>query len=309
MALGRRLLLALAGLAGLLFYALLAVLGYRVASALWAQRPDRLTTILVVVTTGVVLGYLSYRTGTTQLRRQLDAAPLAPGQAPTVHQRLGAVADRMEIEPPELLVASLGAPNALAIAGDGGAIVLDRRLFGLLSAAELEALLAHELAHLETNDALIQTVTYSLVQTVAGLVAMVVLPIALVLGGFARALALLRGRPESAHRSLLGRAQRFALIVVAGLGVLITVLAMGYSRRREYAADERAGEVSDPLALARALTKIERASTPGFGLLTPLYVHGDEEGPLTRLLSTHPPLDERVERLREMAEGRRIDVR
>ena len=308
MALGRRLLLALSGLAGLLFYALLAVLGYRVASALWAERPDPLTTILVVVTTGVVLGYLSYRSGTTQLRGQLDAVPLPPGHAPTVYQRLEAVTDRMGIEPPELLVARLGAPNALAIAGDGGAIVLDRRLLALLSAPELEALLAHELAHLETNDALVQTVTYSLVQTVAGLVAMVVLPVALVLGGFARALALLRGRPESANRSLLGRAQRFALVAIGGLGVLIAVLVMGYSRRREYAADERAGEVSDPLALARALTKIERASTPGFGLLTPLYVHGDEEGPLTRLLSTHPPPDERVERLREMVEGRRIDV-
>jgi len=305
MALGRRLSLALTGLVGLCFYALLAALGYRVLTALWDSRPDPLTALLVVVATGLTLGYLSYRSGTTQLRRRIGAAPLPPEYAPTAHRRLAVLADRMAIDRPELLVAGLAMPNALAIGGDGGAVVLDRRLLRLLSPAELEALLAHELAHLETNDALLQTVGYALVQTVAGLVAMVVLPVALLLGGFARAFAFLRGRPESAGRSLLGRAQRFALLVVTGLGFLVAVLAMGYSRRREYAADARAAEVTDPLALARALVKIERASTPAFGLLTPLYVHGDEDGPLARLLSTHPPLDERIERLEAMAEGRR----
>jgi heat shock protein HtpX len=71
-----------------------------------------------------------------------------------------------------------------------------------------------------------------------------------------------------------------------------------------------------PLALARALRKIERAGQPGGGLLSPLYVHAEEEDPLTRLLSTHPPMDARVERLVELAETRgardddgRVDVR
>jgi len=301
MTLGRRLLLALTGVAGLCFYALLAALGYRALSVLWAARPDPLTMTVLVVATGVTLGLVSYWSGTTQLRRQVGAVPLPPEYAPEVHRRLAAVADRMAAGRPELLVAGLGMPNALAIGGDGGAVVLDQRLLGLLSPAELEALLAHELAHLETNDALLQTVGYSLVQTVAGLVAMLVLPVAVLLGGFARAVAFLRGRPESASESLLGRAQRFALVVVAGIGVLVALLAMGYSRRREFAADARAAEVTDPLALARALAKIERASTPAFGLLTPLYVHGDEDGPLTRLLSTHPPLDERIERLAAIA--------
>jgi len=302
MAVGRRLFLALAGVAGLCFYALVAVLGYRVLTALWAARPNPLTVAVVVVATGLTLGYLSYRSGTTQLRRRLGAVPLPAEIAPGVHHRLTTVADRMALDRPELLLAGMDMPNALAIAGNGGAVVLDRRLLELLSPTELEALFAHELAHLETNDALLQTVGYSLVQTVAGLVAMVVVPVALLLGGFARAFAFIRGRPESAGQSLLGRAQRFALFVVVGLGVVVAMLAMGYSRRREFAADARAAEVADPLALARALVKIERASTPAFGLLTPLYVHGDEDGPLARLLSTHPPLDARIERLEAIAD-------
>jgi heat shock protein HtpX len=58
----------------------------------------------------------------------------------------------------------------------------------------------------------------------------------------------------------------------------------------------------NPVALARALRKIQRASEPGWGLLSTLYVHGDDDGLLTRLLSTHPPMDDRIERLVEMGE-------
>ncbi|WP_372479729.1 M48 family metallopeptidase [Halomicrobium sp. HM KBTZ05] len=309
MALGRRLLLALAGLATLCVYGVLAVAGYRLATFLWANRPDPLLAAVVVLTTGIALGYHSYRVGTMQLRRQLDAVPLAPERAPRVHRRLDAVAERMGVARPELLVAELSAPNALAIGGGRDAIVVDRRLLRLLSPTEIEALLAHELAHLETNDALIQTLAYNLVQTLTGVVALIVLPVATLLGGFARAFALVRGQPEAASRSLLGRAQRLALLSIAGLGLVVGLLAMGYSRRREYAADERAAAVADPLALARALRTIERASKPGFGLLTPLYVQGEEDTPLARLLATHPPIDERIERLRAMADHRRIDGR
>ena len=69
--------------------------------------------------------------------------------------------------------------------------------------------------------------------------------------------------------------------------------------------------VSEPVTRVAALRRTERAAGPGFGLLTPLYVHGDEDGPLTRLLSTHPPLDERVERLKALADQRRrrIEIR
>jgi len=58
----------------------------------------------------------------------------------------------------------------------------------------------------------------------------------------------------------------------------------------------------DPLALARALRKVERAAGAEWGLLGPLDVRGDGDGPLTRLLATHPPMDDRVGRLVEKAE-------
>ncbi len=132
---------------------------------------------------------------------------------------------------------------------------------------------------------------------------MLVLPLVILAGGIARALALVRGRPDRWTESLLGRVQHSALGVVGLLTVALTLLVLAYSRRREWAADDRAAAVTgNPLALARALRKIERASTPDLGLLTPLYVHGEDDNALSRLLSTHPPMDERIDRLVERAE-------
>ena len=82
---------------------------------------------------------------------------------------------------------------------------------------------------------------------------------------------------------------------------LLTAVVQAYSRRREYAADETAARATGrPLALATALEKIDRAVTPG-GLLSTLVVNGDEEGPVTDLLASHPPMVDRIDRLRRLA--------
>ena len=68
-------------------------------------------------------------------------------------------------------------------------------------------------------------------------------------------------------------------------------------------ADGRAVEVTgNPGALARALRTIDRASTPEVGPLRQLYVHSEADSELSRLLSTHPPMDERIQRLQERAQ-------
>lgn len=96
-------------------------------------------------------------------------------------------------------------------------------------------------------------------------------PIVVLTGGIARPLALLRGDPSSWTRSWLGRAQRYTLQVVAGLGFAVTLLTLGDSRRRELAAGDRAIETTgNPVELAWALTKIEQTSKPETGLLRQL---------------------------------------
>lgn len=300
---GVRVLMFLVGLALLAFYLAAAVVGYRILLVLWAARPDPLTAVVVVVAMAVLFGVLSYRYGTARLLAGLDARDLPRERAPDLHRRLDRVADEMDVARPRLVVGRLRAPNALALGGRGaGVVVVDRSLFHLLDGPAFEAILAHELAHLESNDALVQTVAYSALRTVVSLVLLPLVPLVVLSAGLARAVAWMSGRPLEWDRTPLGRLQYRVGQAVALLLVLLTAVVRAHSRRREYAADDRAVEVTgDPLALARALRRIERASQPGWGLLSPLYVEGDEDGTLARLLATHPPMDERIARLVERA--------
>jgi heat shock protein HtpX len=197
MAVTRRLLMAVVGLLSLLAYLVAAYVGYILFLPVWDSRPSPLTAALVVVGTAIVLGVLNYWAATARLKRSLDAVELSRARVPEVYHRLDTLVNQMDIETPTLLLAELPVPNAFAVGGGAGVIVVDRRLFRLLSVSEFEALLAHELAHLETRDALVQTVAYSLVRTFVGLVGLAVFPVVVLTGGIARSLALLRGDPSS----------------------------------------------------------------------------------------------------------------
>ena len=105
------------------------------------------------------------------------------------------MADRLGVAPPAVAVARMEMPNALAVGGGRGTIVLDGRLFRLLDGPELEGILAHELAHLESHDGLVQTLAYSLVRTAVGLVALALFPVTLLLRGVSRAAAWVGGEP------------------------------------------------------------------------------------------------------------------
>jgi heat shock protein HtpX len=219
----------------------------------------------------------------------------------------------MAVGRPALYVATMQAPNALALGSRGrGAVVLDRSLFRLLDQTELRAIVAHELAHLESRDSLVQTLALGLFRTLFGIVLLALFPVSLLLTGVARGVAWAAGRPRGWEENPVTRLRQAVGRVLLGVFVAVTLLVRAHSRRREFAADDRAVEVTgDPLALARALQKIERASSPEWSLLSPLYVHDDEDDDRwTRLLSTHPPVDERVDRLVARAEddGRRVAV-
>uniref|UniRef100_A0A7D5GKC3 M48 family metalloprotease n=2 Tax=Natrinema halophilum TaxID=1699371 RepID=A0A7D5GKC3_9EURY len=290
--------MALVGLLLLLWYFGLAVASYWVLSVLRVSAPDPGVTLLLLLGTAVVGGVLSYRLGTRQLLSRLEAVELPRSHAPAFYRHLDRLESRMDVDSPSVLIARLPMPNAFALGtGRNGVIVLDRSLLRLLSLDELEALVAHELAHLESHDALVQTLAYSIFRTAAGLVFFLFAPLLLPIAGIARSVAWMRGNPQSWSETVFGRLLRvFEGGILVAL-VVLTLVARAHSRRREYAADERATEVTgNPLALARALRTIERASVPYQGLLATLYVH-TEADTLSRLLATHPSTDERIDRL------------
>jgi heat shock protein HtpX len=301
---GRRTLAVLIGLVVLSGYLAAAYLVYRALALLVAGRPDPAVLVVAFLLATLLSGYLSYRFGTVGLLRSLDARALPRGHAPALHRRLDALAERMELERPDLLVASLGAPNAIALGSSRrGALVLDVGLFRLLDGDELTAIVAHELAHLESDDGLVRAMVHASIQTLVGVALVVAAPVALALTGVGKGVAWMTGRRN--NPALRVRAAIGALVGLAAF--LVTAFVRARARRREFAADDRAAAVTgDPLALARALRKIERASQPRIG---PFRIPVErEEGPLERVLSTHPSTDERVERLAERAKGRRVPV-
>jgi heat shock protein HtpX len=209
----------------------------------------------------------------------------------------------MGIDRPDVYIARLGQPNAFVLGSR--TLVIDHSLVRLLTPAELEGVLAHELAHLEGYDSLLQTLAMSVLRMVTTLMLVVVLPFVAVVSLGCWGLSLLVGRPVRGPSSVGSGVRRGMVRIVIGLLIAPTLVLQAYSRRREYAADRRAVTVLDePLALARALEKIQRANEPGWGLFSWVFSTRDrrtDRTPLERAFASHPPTDERVSRVREAA--------
>ena len=301
------------GLFLLAFYAVVAAAGYRLLTLLWAARPAPGAVVLLVGWLTVFSGYLSYRFGTAQLLGSLDAVELPRDRAPGLYRRLDRLCEGYGVDQPRVLVADLPTPNAFALgSARDGTLVIDRSLFRVLDGTELTGILAHELAHLASYDALVQTLAYSTLRTLTGVLVVLLAPFALVATGLAQATAWIAGRPGAWQSTPWGRLRYRAEQAVMVLLSVLTLVLLARSRRREYAADARAASVTgNPLALARALRKIQRYNEPRWGLLSLLSV-GNDDDELTRMLSTHPSTEERIERLVERAdeagEGVRVPV-
>jgi heat shock protein HtpX len=294
----------LVGLVVLAVYTAAALLALAVVRWLVTNPPGLFPAGLAFAVGVVVAAYVGYRAGTVRLVASLQARELPREQAPELYRRVDHLVGSMRAGQPPLLVADLGAPNALSVGGPRrGAVIIDRSLLRFLTVDELEGILAHELAHLESYDTFLNTLAVTVVRTLSGLVFLLVLPVVLFLAGVDRAAGWFAGRP-GARAGLLRAFQWVVMAVFGAVFGLLTLAYLAYSRRQEYAADRRAaGVTGNPAALARGLAKIERATDPRSGLLSMLYTH--EERNRHRLLSTHPPLDRRIERLLESSEGTR----
>src|SRR5579862_3319448 len=207
----------------------------------------------------------------------VGARELLPGEAPALHATVESLAARAGVIRPRLYVLADGFPRMLSAgrgAGGGAALGLSVGLLGVAAPAELEGLVAHELAHLSRRDVLVQTTAVT--------IAAVLVDASRLGGYFSRALLFVLGPVAASFVHLL------------------------LSPKREYDADLFAAELcGSPHGLADALLRLEQAA----GLVSfqaspatePLYAANPfaEEG-LARLFVTHPPLGERVRRLRAL---------
>jgi heat shock protein HtpX len=205
------------------------------------------------------------------------------------------LAQRAQIPTPKVYIVESAEPNAFATGRDPehGVVAVTTGIMRTLNHDELAGVIAHELTHIKNHDTLVSAISASM----AG----VITQFAYLL----RWSSLLGGNRQRGGTSMLSS---LALMIVAPLAA--TLIQMGISRTREFAADEGAAQITGkPLALADALTKIDTqahatqtttiAANPA---TASLFIINPFNGGLAAWFSTHPPTADRVARLQTLAQ-------
>ena len=253
----------------------LAVLALLLGALGWELGGYRLA--LLFIGSAVLLAAAVYWYADRIVLGMVGARELLEGEAPALHSTLDRLALRAGVIKPKLYVLADSYPRALSAgrgAGGGSGLALSVGLMGVASPAEIEGILAHELAHLRHRDVLVQTIA-------------VVVSAAII---------------ETSRVG--GVAQRVLLFVLGPIAAAFVHLLL--SHKREFEADRYAAEIcGSPHGLADALVRLEQAmQLVGFEAspaTEPLYTTNPfaDEG-LAALFGSHPPVGDRVRRLREL---------
>jgi heat shock protein HtpX len=215
------------------------------------------------------------------------AKPLSESEAPKLYQMVRELTTRADLPMPRLFMIPSDQPNAFATGRNPkhAAVAVTSGITKLLSEDELRGVISHELAHVRNRDIL--------TQSVAAAIGTVITWIAYMLVWF--------GGDDDSPVGLIGS---LALFILAPISASLIQLAI--SRQREYSADATGAQIcGNPESLASALLRLEegvKAMPMQVNQATePLYiVKPFSGGGIASLFSTHPPIEERVRRLRQM---------
>ena len=278
--------------------------------------------IIIFVVIALVLNFFTYWKSDTLALRMAHAHEVEPEDDKDLHQIVDDQATRANIPKPRVYVIENDSPNAFATGRNpkNAAIAVTTGIRRLLNREELGAVIGHELAHVGNRDTLIMT-TVATIAMAIGMLAFVA-RFAMFFGGFGG-----RGRGGGGgYGAIVGIVG--LLVVAIVLPIVATLVRLAISRSREYQADATGAKTSgNPLALASALEKLEMGSqrrpmkvneaVAHLYIVNPLRGNSEDDehdehddhgkgsgrGGFSRLFSTHPPIQERVRRLRDMRMG------
>ncbi|MCX7875297.1 MAG: zinc metalloprotease HtpX [Melioribacteraceae bacterium] len=245
----------------------------------------------------LVMNFGSYWFSDKIVLTMYGAHQISREDSPQLYDMVEKLASKAELPMPKVYIINNPTPNAFATGRNpnNGAVAVTTGIMNLLNKEELEGVIAHELAHIKNRDILVSTIAATLVGTITYIV-----QFAMFFGGGRR-----DDREDSGNIIV-----DLLLLIIAPIAAML--IQMAISRSREYMADEGGSLISGkPLALASALNKLQygnevvpmrnaNQSTAHMFIVNPL--HG---GALIKLFSTHPPIEDRIERLKEIAAGRR----
>jgi heat shock protein HtpX len=223
-------------------------------------------------------------------------------EMPEVYAMVRSLAQRENMPMPSIYFIESMQPNAFATGRNPkhAAVAVTRGILDIMNQAELEGVLAHELAHVRNRDILIATIAATIGAALSFLARMYFW------GGMGRR------RDNNGASLLIGLAAMILAPIAAA------VIQMGISRAREYQADRSGVEsTGSPMALASALAKLEQGSRvpmnvdPAVSQLfiaDPLKAFGNQRrrgggNSFTKMFSTHPPIADRIDRLEKMQMG------
>lgn len=239
------------------------------------------------------MNFFSYWFSDTMVLKMMNAREVDATTAPHFYRMIAELAKKADLPMPRVYLIEEAAPNAFATGRnpENAAVAATTGILQILSEREIKGVMAHELAHVKHRDILISTISATMAGALSALA-----NFAMFFGGRDS-----EGRPSNPIASIL-------VMILAPLAA--SLIQMAISRAREYEADRGGAEIcNDPSALASALEKIHsyaagrqfdavehHPETAQMMIMNPL-----SGGGIAGLFSTHPPTEDRVFRLMEMA--------
>jgi heat shock protein HtpX len=240
----------------------------------------------------LAMNFVSYWFSDKIVLRMYKAQPVTASEAPDLYNLVRQLADRAGLPMPKVYIIPDESPNAFATGRNPShaAVAVTEGILRLLSWEELAGVLGHELGHVKNRDILIQSMAATIGTAITYLAQF----------GF-----FFGGRSDDEEG---GSGSFVGMLLMMILGpIAATFIQMAISRSREYMADKAGAEICDhPMWLAGALEKLQRGAqaipmqadqaTAHMFIVSPFFGGG-----MSNLFSTHPPIEERISRLRQMA--------